>query len=276
MSKSVLAVERACEILYMIAASDSGLGVTEIAEGLALSKSTTHRILVALKNGQTVFQDSSMQRYSLHPKILQLVTSFFQQADITALARPFLDSLRDRFQETADLALRVGQSFISITYSPSPWEIRFIPSIGKPLSLHLGAFGKAILAHLPQEEVDVYLQSAEPVRMTDGAAIEAGQLLAELEGIRQAGFAQSSGEVLVGNVGIAAAIVGEDGYAVGAIGLGGPEYRMRELDPQEVGHELAATARQLSTSLRIGRFSDSRGTLPRPLSTFQSDDTSSP
>lgn len=266
MSKSVLAVERACDILYMIAASDSGLGVTEIAEGLTLSKSAAHRILVALSSGQMAFQDASTHRYALHPKTLQLVNSFFEQTDLTAIARPFLDSLRDRFRETADLALRVGDSFISVAYSSSPWAIRFSPTIGKPQPLHLSAFGKAILAHLPAGEIDAYLQNAKLVGMAGETAIEPEELREELERARQAGFAQSSGEILARNVGVAAPVVGDDGHAVGAIGLGGPEYRMRELDLPEVGGELAALARQLSTAVRLGRFASPQSTLSHPVS----------
>lgn len=276
MSKSVLAVERACEILYMIAASDSALGVTEIAEQTALSKSATHRILVALSNSQMVRQDPSTQRYSLHPRALELVAHFYDQNDLTTLARPFLDSLRDRFRETANLALRVGQSFISVTYAPSPWAIRFIPTIGRPISLHLSAFGKGILAHLPQEQIDDYLDNVELVRPTDGEAIEPGQLRTELEAVRRAGFAQSTGEVLVGNVGYAAPILGDDGCAVGAIGLGGPEYRMVELDPQEIGCEVVAAARHLTTAVRLPGLSNPQGAQPGSTPPSPSNDLARP
>jgi DNA-binding IclR family transcriptional regulator len=250
--------------------------VTEIADRLALSKSATHRILVALSNSQMVHQDSSTQRYSIHPKTLELVTHFYEQNDITTLARPFLDRLRDRFRETANLALRVGNSFISVTYSPSPWAIRFIPTIGRPISLHLSAFGKAILAHLAPKSIDAYLRDVELVRMTEGTCIESGQLRKELEEIRQAGFAQSSGEVLLDNVGYAAAIFGDDGYAVGAIGFGGPEYRLRDLDVQEVGRELASTARRLSTAVRLAGLSNPQYALPQLNHAFQGYDPSSP
>lgn len=251
MTKSVQAVERACDLMFLIASNRSGLGVTEIASELGLSKSAVHRLLVALGNKLVVQQNPQSYQYHLHPRVLELALPFLNQSDIFVVARPFLDSLRDQFQETAVLGLRAGFSCRLVTHSPSPHELRFIPTIGRRIALHWGAFGKAILAGLSEEEFAAFLRNAPLVAVTPQTIVDLDRLCDELRQIRKQGFATSISEVLVGNVGVAACICDHNDAPVGCIGLGGPELRLREFDLEEVGHEVAEVARQMSTILHL-------------------------
>jgi DNA-binding IclR family transcriptional regulator len=251
MAKSVQAVERACDLMFLIASSKSGLGVSELAASLGLSKSTVHRLLVALGNKSMIQQDPLTQRHSLHPRVLELAVPFQSQQDIVAAVRPHLDALRDRFQETTILALRVGFSFMSVAHSPSPFEFRFIPTIGRQMSLHWGAFGKAILAYLPAEELAEFFQRVPLVPTTSQTIVNATLLQEELCEIRERGFAKSVSEVLDGQIGIAACILDHCGKPTGCIGLGGPELRLRHHDLDEIGNEILAAARHVSNAWRL-------------------------
>jgi DNA-binding IclR family transcriptional regulator len=249
LSKSVQAVERACDVIFAIASNPAGVGVTEIASHLGLSKSAVHRILIALGNKSMVEQDPATERYLLHPKVLELTAPFYSQQDIVSLARPFLVQFRDRFKETAVLVLRVGFSFMSVTHVPSPHEYRFTPTIGKRFPLHRGAFGKAILANLSQAEITALFQDAEAASPAAGSALED-----ELRSIKEAGFATSRGEVIQGQIGVAAAILEHNAAPVGCIGIGGPRVRLQQFDLDEIGRELAGAAKQLSSALACGRL----------------------
>ena len=167
MSKSVQAVERACDLLFLIASSPAGLGVTEIATRLGLSKSAVHRLLVALSNKSMIRQESRTQQYRLDAKVLELVLPFRSQNDILAIARPFLEDLRDRYQETAVLALREGFSCRLVAHAASPHELRYSPTIGRVMPLHWGAFGKAILASLPAVELEAFFRDTEMSPVTE-------------------------------------------------------------------------------------------------------------
>ena len=203
MVKSVQAVERACDLMFLIASSETGLGVSELACELELSKSAVHRILVALDNKSMVRQDPLNQRYYLRPKVLQLALPFQGHGDIVVSSRPYLDALRDRFQETAVLVLRDALSFMTVAHSPSPFEYRFSPTTGRRMPLHWGAFGKAILAYLPDDDLADLLRNVPLDSATSQTVVDTGLLQQELCQIRERGFACSMGEVIEGHIGLA-------------------------------------------------------------------------
>jgi len=246
MSTTVQAIERAIDVLFSLGASTAELGLAEIADGVNLPKSTVHRILVALCNKSMVRQDPSTQRYALHPKVLELGSLFHAQVDLITIARPFLDQLRDQFKETAVLALRTGFTFTHVAYSPSPHEHRITPVIGVQFPLHWGAFGKVILASLSAAEMATFINGEELIPATAKTITDPTCLAAELKGCQGRGFVMSIGERVPGVFAFAAAIESSRTNPVGAIGLTGPESRLRQVDQDSVVRQVKAAARSLS------------------------------
>lgn len=251
MAKSVLAVERACDLMFLIASSPAGFGVSELANELGLSKSAVHRLLVALSNKSMVQKDSPTQQYRLHAKVLELVLPFRSQNDMHAIARPFLDGLRDRFQETAVMAVREGFSCRLVACAPSAHELRYSPTIGRVMPLHWGAFGRAILADLPAEEFEAFFRDTPLTPATTHTTIEPEQLRSEARRIREQGFSTSTGEVIEGHVGIAASVKDHRDNPVACIGIGGPEMRLLQLDMVNIGRAVREAARHMSNYLRL-------------------------
>ena len=251
MTKSVQAVERACDLMLLIASKPSGLGVSEVAVELDLSKSAVHRLLTALSIKSIIQKNPFSQQYSLHPKVLELVLPFISQQEIYSVSRPFLEGLRDRFQETAVLAVREGFSCRMVAHAPSTHELRYSPTIGRELPLHWGAFGKAILADLPPEEFEVFLQEVSLAPATSNTVVNPTQLRKERQQNREHGYSQSIGEVIEGHVGIAASVRGQRGSPVASIGLGGPESRVQRVDISEMGQEGREAAQHISNIMRL-------------------------
>jgi IclR family acetate operon transcriptional repressor len=252
MSKSIQVIERTVDVLFVLGASKDGLGVTEIAASAQLSKSTVHRILAALSNKMMVQQDSNSKRYLLGPKVFELAHFFPSQLDLVTPAQSLLRLLRERFQETACLALRTGPSYLYVLTYPSPHEYRMNPAIGKAFPLHWTGFGKAILANLPEAELSAYLnQNTELVAATNRTLTSPDLLTEELKRIKAQGIAMSIGERVEGAVAIAAAIVNENKQPVGAIGLALPETRLAQLDQDNVAQELTAAAQGLSAAAAL-------------------------
>lgn len=249
MPTTVQAIERAIDVLFTLGASTTELGLSEIAARVELPKSTVHRILVALGNKSMVCQDPSTQRYALHPKVLELGTLFSGQVDVITIARPFLDRLRDRFKETAVLALRTGFTFTHVTYSPSPYEHLITPAIGVQFPLHWGAFGKAILAGLSDKERAAFFNSQELTPATERTITDPSSLADQLTGFQDRGYATSIGERVPGVFAIAVVIEKRKADPAGAIGVTGPESRLCQLDQDEIGKHVMTAAQSVSLAL---------------------------
>jgi DNA-binding transcriptional ArsR family regulator len=90
---SALAVERAAEILLLLAQSDTGsLSVSELARETKASGSAIHRILTALRRKQLVDQHPVTQRYALSWRMLTLFRQMNSRADIRGVVYPYMVS----------------------------------------------------------------------------------------------------------------------------------------------------------------------------------------
>ena len=251
MTKSVQAVERACDVMFVVASRPGGIGVSDIAIELGLPKSAVHRLLVALSSKSIVQRDPLTQQYRLHAKVLELALPFCSQQDILAISRSFLDGLRDRFLETSALVLREGLSYRVVAHSPSPHELRYCPTIGRIMPLHWGAFGKAILAALPTEEFETFLRDELLKSATSHTIVDREKLREERHRIREQGFSKSLSEVIESHFGVAASVRDHRGDPVASIGLGGPKSRIQQFDIDEMGREVREAAQHISNILGL-------------------------
>lgn len=223
MANGTQTLGRALDILFALAEAESTLSVSEIAERVSIPESTTYRILQTLEQNGVVERRGKGQ-IGLGLRILDLARSLYQQIDreLYVIARPIMESITEKTDETTILMVRTGTNVICIQHVESRRLIRFAIENGRVLPLHLGASGKAILAYEAERVLDQVLKRLED-------PMEKEDLLKDLERIRQQGYSLTVGEVDPDVFGIAAPIF--DGYQriVASLTIAGPSER---LDPE--------------------------------------------
>lgn len=248
-SRSVFAVERAADVLAAVCADlDRPRGVKELSETLRMNISTVHRVLAALVHKQIVRQDSVTSKYGPGPWLLDLSLAYLRRLDLPQVALPFMRRLRDETRETVTLSMRDGMTRIYIMQVESPQEIRQTVETGRRLPLLPGGSGKAILAFLPQEEIDAYLEQwwrdASTNRPQDIACVRA-----EMVAVRHAGYACSRSERLPGAASVAAPVRDYRGVVVGSVSVSGPVGRFTDDCIARYGQLVRATADEVSQGL---------------------------
>jgi IclR family KDG regulon transcriptional repressor len=159
---SVRAVERVVDILSAIQSHGGVAGISEISRELGLAKSTVHRILAVLTDREMVYKDKSTNRYSLGYKLFDLAFSARRPWDFISCAMPCLEEARDRLHETASIALRLGEQYSYVAQAVSGHSTPVTTVLGRYYPLHWGATGKAMLAALPDEQLQEYIRSVPP------------------------------------------------------------------------------------------------------------------
>lgn len=213
-------------------------GVSEIGRELDLPKSTVHRVLVALTNKGLVQQNQDTKRYSLGPGLLELAFPVTQNWDIVSIATPYLSSLRDSTGETAELAVKFGLTYAYMAQAASPHEHRVNPVLGKHYPLHWAASGKAILAHVSENELAECLRIVPFSRATASTVTDTDDLLRQLEEGRRVGYFVSYGERMIGAAAVAAPVLDRHDLAHAALSVAAPESRLREVDIQALAQSL--------------------------------------
>lgn len=244
----VQSIDRAVAILRCFDGRKPELGISEIARSTGLSTSTVHRLLGAMQGNHLVRQTGT-KRYGLGPLLLQLANSGAMPRTLREAALPFMTDLRDEFDETIGLHELHGDHRIVAAQVESHQELRrTYTDIGVPIRLAYGGPGKAILAALPDAELERHL--SEPIQpITTATIVVLADIERELQTARLRGYAESKGQRTVGIYAVAAPVFDHTQQVVGALGASVPEVRMDQDRAQLIGARVREVAWQLSTAL---------------------------
>lgn len=247
--RSVIAVERACDVLLEVCANLAGpMGVKEISETLRLSASSVHRLLAAMVKKGLLVQDSSTRKYAMGRKLMDVTLSRLRHLDLPIIALPYMRRLRDASDETVALSMVDGWTQSFLVQLESRQEIRQVIEIGRRMPLHFGASGKATLAFMRESELEDYL--AQPSLAKTGAGgLDTKRLHAELREIRRRGYSRSVGERIPGAAAVAVPVRNHFGDVLGCISVSGPTWRFGEDKIVEYGRMALKTAAEISHDL---------------------------
>lgn len=245
----VRSIDRAVAILRCFDARRPELGLSEIARAVGLSTSTTHRLLGAMQVNHLVRQTRD-RRYGLGPLLLQIARSGAMQSTLRDVALPMMIELRNAVDETIGLheLLPTGERMV-VEQVESRQELRrTYTDIGVPLRLPHAAPGRVILALLPaRQQADELATPVSPV--TERTVTDPDTIRADLELIRDRGWASSRSERAVGICAVAAPVFDATGAVIGSLSLSAPEVRMSEERIAELGPRVQAVAWQVSQGM---------------------------
>jgi IclR family transcriptional regulator, acetate operon repressor len=240
--KTITTVDRATDVLTLFTTTPQAtLGVTEISQALRLSKAVVHRILTTLV-AKGYVQVDEQRRYALGPAVLALGLTYLDRIDLRRLARGVMETLSETTHETSTLSIRSGWTRVYVDQVTPSREVKMSVPLGQPFPLHAGSSSKAFLAFLPETEREDYLKNGSLAALTDSTITNVKALRAELERIRELGYARSMGERQAGAASIAAPVLDHVGQPVASISLCGPIERFGPATDAAVPRLLAATA----------------------------------
>lgn len=239
--KSVQSVHRAISILQVIARRGVA-GVTEISHELAIHKSTTSRLMGTLEARGLVEQTSHRGGYRLGYGVVQLAEGVTKKIDLTVTSRSVCTALADEVGETVNVAVHEGRSIVTIDQVMGSAQVTSVNWVGRHQSLHSTAVGKVFLSEMPRAELQTYLD--EPMEpYTEFTIVDPARMQAELDLVRERGYAQTVEEQEIGLVAVAAPIRALDGRVIAAVVVSGPTFRITETAiPRIARHVLSAAA----------------------------------
>ncbi len=246
----VQSVDRAVAILYLLAERGDA-GVTEVAAALGVHKSTAFRLIAALEAGNLVEQDGERRKYHLGRGVLRLAGATAARLELPTESRPVCRQLAADLGEAVNVAILDGDEATNILQEYGTASITGRNWIGQRTPLHATASGKVLLAWMDavarKEFLGTKLHRYTPASVTRPAALEA-----ELERVREQGWAATTEEFELGLNAVAAPICGATGEVVGAVGVSGPSYRLTVESFPAVAARLIAGAAEIGA--RLGYF----------------------
>lgn len=218
-------ISRAVAVLRTLENEAEGLSLGEIAQRVALPRSTIQRIVGALTAEQFLVSASPKSRVKLGPALVRIGAA--AAVDVTAAAAPLLAELSKKTGETVDLSISSGSKAVFVSQVSGTHRLRAVSAVGESFPLHCTANGKALLAALPAPAIaQLSRQPLEP--STANTIIDWKLLKIELEQIRVEAIAWDREEHAEGISAIGTAFLDGKGRAY-AISLPVPTSRFRSI-----------------------------------------------
>jgi DNA-binding IclR family transcriptional regulator len=197
-----------------------------------------------------VAQDTASGSYHCTLRLFEWGSRVADGIDVRRLAREPLARIAHQTKETIHLSVLEGADIVYLEKIDSPQPVRAYSEIGGRAPAHCVATGKALLAHAGEAAL-----AALPLplsRPTNRTVSSLPALRAQLQQVRQAGFAVNREEWRLGVSGLGAPVFDQNGRAMAAVGLSAPSARLSDRRIQQLGRALAATAQEITVALGGG------------------------
>jgi DNA-binding IclR family transcriptional regulator len=202
-------VKKAFQILKLISDTDGGLGISELSQNLGIGKSTVHGITSALEELGTIIRDPVTKRYTLGFTLFELGKFAYSQIDLRDLARPVMEELMERAQESVFLGALNGDHVTILDIVESRQDLKIISHIGTTIPLPAAATGKVFLAAMDEQKALEIIKTKGLKRHTENTITDPDQYLREIRRVREQGYATDYEEYMPGVRAVVSPIKGD-------------------------------------------------------------------
>lgn len=245
----VQVLDRTLGILDVLAEARVEMGPAELAERLSLHKSTIHRLLRVLERHRFIRRNPNHGKYGLGMRLFELGSRAVAQLDLRERAEPFLRRLVGETGETAHVCVLEGTEMMSVANAEGPRTLRTPATVGRRTPVHCTSVGKALMAYLPERTIDELLARVRLTQYTRNTITTRAALKADLQRIRERGYAVDNEEIEEGLRCVGAPIRNYTGRVVAAMSIAGPVFRVTNERLPALARAVVAASRDLSRDI---------------------------
>ncbi|CAG1002326.1 HTH-type transcriptional regulator XynR [Rhizobiaceae bacterium] len=248
---TVQSLQRGLQILDMVVQAREPLRLADIARDLEMDRASAFRLLQTLERNSLVAKDPVRKNYTVGGRLLQWASTIGQDVNLVATARPYLEQLVNRTNESGHFGVMSKDKALLLDYIGSRGTIVVQNRVGVFEPLHCTALGKALLAYQPAARREALIGAMRFERHTDSTIVDRAALERTIDKVRAEAVAYDEGEYNGVLYCVAAPVIGRDGDAIGAIGVS----MVRPIavgSPAHIAHvaaEVRAAARAMTAAL---------------------------
>jgi DNA-binding IclR family transcriptional regulator len=243
-TSNIQVLDRAVTLLDAIARYPEPVSLKVLAAETGLHNSTAHRILSSLVHHRLVERDAA-GHFGLGIKLLQLGARLHNRSDLRSLARPVMESLRDRLGESVNLTIREGDEVVYIEKATPNRMMHVQQLVGSRAPLHVTAVGKMMLGAGGEAACRGYAERTNLPAYTRNTVNTLPRLLRETRLALERGYAFDDEEAEIGVGCIGVLIYDGSGQPVAGLSVSAPIERRRD----EWARVLVEAGRELSAGL---------------------------
>jgi len=244
-------LKKGLAVLCAFNAQQRSMTLADVAQATGMSKSSAQRLIFTLENLGFVCKNAQTRRYQLTPCVMRIGFNYIAAQPLIDLANPYLSELTSQTTETTCLTEADGLEMVYLARFISTQSVPVHMPIGSRVPMYCTGSGRAWLSALPPGEALALLRASERVVHTRHTQTSETTLLTELERVRQRGWALNREELFLGDMVLAAPVIGSHGRPVAAVHVVAPTSRWTpEAAEAQLAPALLACAHALSSAAR--------------------------
>jgi len=210
------------------------LTISDVARITGLPRAAARRCLLTLNRLGYVGTDG--RSFFLTPQILSLGYSYLSSAPLATTVQPTLERISTALQESSSAAVLSEDEVVYIARSATKRIMSVALNVGSRLPAYCTSMGRVLLAALPPDRLAEYLDRVVPRPHTARTITDRDRLRAEIEAVRECGYALVDQELEIGLLSVAVPLRNAGGTVIAAINvsaqagrIGAAELRERHL-----------------------------------------------
>ena len=236
--------------MFLVEQGQNGLTARELAQRLSAPRTSVADLLKVLEGRGFVAPTAEGHGWRLDFRVAQLGNAYLHEFSVREVGRAAMRELSRRTGLTTQMAVLDHTDIVYIERqdaSRGQSGPHVVTDIGSRLPGYCTSLGKAMLAFLPDDEIDRLYDSPGALQTrTKNTITTISRLKSELAAIRRRGYAVDQEETTEGIVCIGSPILGADGRPEAAISLAGLSAGMPAATIESLGRTVARTASQVS------------------------------
>jgi len=237
-------LESAVSILGCFSSDTPELAVTEVAAKLAMPKSTVSRLLLTMAEHRLVEQNETTRRYRVGLLPFRLGQLYYAHVRVVELVEAEIEALVDETGFTGYVGVLNEADIVILRKKHGRYPIQMVLDAGTRMAAATTAFGKALLARLPDEALGQLLPPAL-VDGKGGARKPVARLLTELDAVRAQHWAIGD-TAFAGMCAIGAAVGSSDDQQAIGFSLSFPDIAVDSAARKTIAERVVAAARKVA------------------------------
>lgn len=247
-------VGKALEVLDLVAMQPRPVRFSDLLAQSPLPKATLYRLLQVLTNQGMLSFDADSHAYAPGVRLVRLAHAAWRHSSLAPIAAPHLDRLAADLGQTIHLAQLDDGQVLYVDKRNASERMEMFSQAGKVGPAHCTGVGKAMLAHLPEADLNRAIARQSFHRFTATTLVTPAALRAELAAIRVRGHAFDAEEHEPGIICVAVPVLTGAGRLLGGLSVTSTTRRTTLAELGALAPRLAQVAGQIGREADSWRF----------------------
>jgi IclR family pca regulon transcriptional regulator len=220
--------------------------IASVSQKTGIPRAAVRRCLHTLR--ELGYVDAELNNFSLRPKVLTLGYSYLSSTPLTVSAQPYLNNISRALNESSSLAVLEDGEILYVARAATSRVMSVALNTGSRLPAYCTSLGRVMLAHLPPEQLDAYLEHTRLRPMTVNTIVNQKRLREVLTQARRDGYAINDEELELGLRSIAVPVRGASGTVLAALNVGAQAARV---SVEQLQHEFLPVLQRGAQELAV-------------------------